>query len=203
MASQVVLVVKNLPANAGDIKDVSSILGLGRSPGGGHGNPLRYSCQENSMDRGAWWAMVLRVTKSQTGLKLLRMHGCIHYLHIFYTYWLCISFYIQSLSLSITCLDMLIWHLGIWKTTSPGSLLSELPLESDHGGSDKWQGGGRGKRRLFYRSQNPVSFCCSSTNPASQDCSDHLSGLRSIHAVPVSLGDCVPASQQFYMVSKH
>ena len=55
-ASQVVLVVKNLPAKAGDIRDMGSIPGSGRSPGGGHGNPLQYSCLENSMDRGAWWA---------------------------------------------------------------------------------------------------------------------------------------------------
>ena len=71
--------VKNLPANAGDIKDVSSVLGLGRSPGGGHGNPLQYSCQENSMDRGAWWAVVLRVTKSQTRLKRLSTHALCSY----------------------------------------------------------------------------------------------------------------------------
>ena len=50
--------VKNLPANAGDTGDVGSIPGLGRSPGGGSGNHLQYSCLENSMDRGAWWAMV-------------------------------------------------------------------------------------------------------------------------------------------------
>ena len=50
-ASQVVLVVKNLPASTGDIKDMGSIPGLGRSPGGGHGNPLQYSCLENPMDR--------------------------------------------------------------------------------------------------------------------------------------------------------
>ena len=68
-ASQVVLVVKNLPANVGDIKDLGSIPGLGRSPGGGHGNPLQYSCLENPMDRGAWWAMVHGVTKSRTRLK--------------------------------------------------------------------------------------------------------------------------------------
>ena len=49
--SQVVLVVKNLPANAGDIRDMGLILGWGRSPGGGHGNPLQYSCLENPMDR--------------------------------------------------------------------------------------------------------------------------------------------------------
>ena len=46
--------VKNPPVNAGDTKDVGSIPGLGRLPGGGHGNPLQYSCPENSMDRGAW-----------------------------------------------------------------------------------------------------------------------------------------------------
>ena len=51
--SQVVLVVKNPPANAGDVKAAGSIPGLGRSPGGGHGNPLQYSCLENPMDRGA------------------------------------------------------------------------------------------------------------------------------------------------------
>ena len=47
---QVALVVKNLPANAGDVRDVDSIPGLGRSPGGGHSKPLQYSCLENSMD---------------------------------------------------------------------------------------------------------------------------------------------------------
>ena len=52
-ASQVVLVVKNPPANVGDVGDVGSIPGSGRSPGGGHGNPLQYSCLENPMDQGA------------------------------------------------------------------------------------------------------------------------------------------------------
>ena len=66
-----VLEVKNLPANAGDVQDVGSVLGLGRSPGEGHGKPLQYSCLENSMDRGAWWAIVLRVTKSWTRLMQL------------------------------------------------------------------------------------------------------------------------------------
>ena len=68
-ASQVVLVVKFLPANAGDIRDVGSIPGWGGSPGGGHGNLLKYSCLENPMDRGAWWATVHRVAQSQTRLK--------------------------------------------------------------------------------------------------------------------------------------
>ena len=52
--TQVALVVKNPPANAGDIRDTGSIPGWGRSPGGGRGNPLQYSCLKNLMDRGAW-----------------------------------------------------------------------------------------------------------------------------------------------------
>ena len=60
------LVVKNPPANAGDVRDTGSIPGLKRSRGGGHGNLLQYSCLENPTDRGSWWAIVLRVAKSQT-----------------------------------------------------------------------------------------------------------------------------------------
>ena len=55
--------VKNPLANAGDIRDAGSIPGLGISPGGGHGNPLQYSCLENPTDRGAWWATVHRVAE--------------------------------------------------------------------------------------------------------------------------------------------
>ena len=68
--------VKNLPANAGDIRDVSSIPGLGRSPGGGHGYPLQYSYLENPMDREAWRATVHRVAHSWTRLKQLSKHTC-------------------------------------------------------------------------------------------------------------------------------
>ena len=64
--SQMALVVKNPPANAGDIREVGWIPRSGRSPGGGHGNPLQKSCLENPMDRGAWWASVHKVAKSQT-----------------------------------------------------------------------------------------------------------------------------------------
>ena len=64
LAFQVVLVVKNLPANAGDVRDMGSNLGLERSPGEGNGNSLLNSCLENPMDRGAWWATVHGVTKS-------------------------------------------------------------------------------------------------------------------------------------------
>ena len=62
-ASRGALVVKNLPSNVGDVREVGSVPGSGRSPGGGNGNPLQYSCLENSMDRGAWWAMVRKFTR--------------------------------------------------------------------------------------------------------------------------------------------
>ena len=74
-ASQVVLGVKNLHVNAGDLRDMGSIPGLGRSPGGGHGNPLQYSCLENPMDRGAWWATVHLVAKSWTQLTQLSVYA--------------------------------------------------------------------------------------------------------------------------------
>ena len=61
--------VKNPPANAGDIRDVGSIPSSVKSPGEEHGNPLQYSCLENPMDRGAWRVMVRSVSKSQTQLK--------------------------------------------------------------------------------------------------------------------------------------
>ena len=63
--------VKNPPANAGDIRDPGSIPGLGRSLGEGHDNPLQYSCLENPVNRGAWWATVHRVAQSQTLLNRL------------------------------------------------------------------------------------------------------------------------------------
>ena len=67
-ASQLVQMVKNLPANAGNIRDVGSIPGA-RSPREGNGNPLQYSCLGNPMDRGAWWATVHRITKIRTQMK--------------------------------------------------------------------------------------------------------------------------------------
>ena len=68
------LVVKNLPANGGDIRDQGSVSGSGRSPGGEHGNPLQCSCLDNLMGGGAWWATVHGVTKSQAGLKWFSPH---------------------------------------------------------------------------------------------------------------------------------
>ena len=64
--SRVALVVKDVLANAGDLRDVGSIHGSGRSPGGGHGNPLQYSCLENPRDRGAWQVSSHRVAESNT-----------------------------------------------------------------------------------------------------------------------------------------
>ena len=69
---------KLLPTNAGDIRDVGSIPRSGRSPEGGHGNPLQYSCLENSMDRGACWVIVHRVTKSWSQLKRHLTHTHTH-----------------------------------------------------------------------------------------------------------------------------
>ena len=63
------IVVKNLPVSAVDLRDTGLIPGSGRSLGGGHGNPLQYTCLENPMDRGTWWATVQRVAKSLTQLK--------------------------------------------------------------------------------------------------------------------------------------
>ena len=74
------LVVKNLPANEGDLRNLGLIPFLGRSPIGGHGNPLKYSCSENPMVRGAWWVTAHGVANSWTQLKRQSMHK--HLLHI-------------------------------------------------------------------------------------------------------------------------
>ena len=68
-ASQVVLMVKNPPASAGDLRDVGLVGGSGRSPGGGHDNPLQYSCLENLMDSRTWQATVHGIAKSRTQLR--------------------------------------------------------------------------------------------------------------------------------------
>ena len=85
LASQVVLVVKNPPANTRDVRDVHSISGWGRSPGGGHGNPFQCSRPDTPMDRGAWRATVHRVAKSRTRLSdwaLTQTSACSHTLHL-------------------------------------------------------------------------------------------------------------------------
>ena len=69
--------VKNLLANAGDIREVSLIPGLGRSPGGGYGNSFQYSCLENLLDRGAWCAAVHRGAESDT-IEVTYIYACVH-----------------------------------------------------------------------------------------------------------------------------
>ena len=78
------LLVKNLPANVGDLRDAGSISGLGRSPGVGNGNPFQYSCLEYSMDRGAWPSAVHSVTQSQTRLKRLSTQACYNIIQFVY-----------------------------------------------------------------------------------------------------------------------
>ena len=100
-ASQVVLVVKNLPANTGDLRDPGSVPGSGRSPGEGNGDPLQYSCLENPMDRGAWWATVHGVAKSRARLKWLTAHAhCIinHLLLLLYGVLFCSGCHNEILS---------------------------------------------------------------------------------------------------------
>ena len=84
--SQVALVVKNPPANSGDIRDTGSIPSSGRSPGGGDGNPLQYSCLKNHMDRGAWRVIVHRAAKSRTQLKLRNMYTSTYTKKVFVAY---------------------------------------------------------------------------------------------------------------------
>ena len=74
------MVKKKMPVNAGDLRDTGSIPGSRRSPGGGHDNPLQYSCLENAMNRGAWQATIHRVAKNQTQLKQLSRHALINVL---------------------------------------------------------------------------------------------------------------------------
>ena len=69
-------VVKNPSASAGEVRGAGSIPKSGRSPGGGHGNPLQCSCLENPMNRGAWQATVHRVTKSWARMKRVSLHAC-------------------------------------------------------------------------------------------------------------------------------
>ena len=91
-----VLVAKNLPASVGDVRDSGLISGSGRSPGGGHGHPLQYSCLGSPIDRGAWWAIVHVVAKSWTWLKWLST--CRH------------RIYLDSFQVSSYIIPLCIWN---------------------------------------------------------------------------------------------
>ena len=81
-ASQVALAVKNPPANAGGVRDMGLILRSGRSPEGGNGNPLQYSCLENLMDRGAWWPTIHGFAKRDDWSNLAHVHAHMLYMNI-------------------------------------------------------------------------------------------------------------------------
>ena len=113
-------VVKNLPANAGDTRDSGSIPGPGRSPGGGNGNLLQYSCLWNPMYRGAWWAAVHRVAESPTWLRL-SMHT---YIVLLYSVCCC---WISKLCPTL-CTPWTIAHRASCPSQSPGVGLNSCPL---------------------------------------------------------------------------
>ena len=111
-ASQVALVVKNLPANAGDKRDLGSIPGSGRSPGGRHSNPFQYSCLENPMDRGTWQATVHRVAVSHTWLKRLSKKR--HYENVMSAFVHIIQTISLRLILYCPCFTVRTWHLRVY-----------------------------------------------------------------------------------------
>ena len=110
--------VKNPPADAGDARDIGSIPGSGRSPGGGNGNPLQYSCLENPMDRGAWRAAVHGVTKSRTWLKRLSTHAGIQLLG-----------WVSYFAANLIILKKKVWPTYVLRASHPYSS-PELLLES-------------------------------------------------------------------------
>ena len=125
-ASQAALVVKNPPDNAGDLRDVGLIPGSGRSPGGGHSNPVQYSCLENPMDRGVWRAMAHRIAKSWTRLKQFNMRACIYmsFNPLFYL----LLFWVSSLfhSLNTGCHLIQSYYQCVFQNISLHSLCSQL-----------------------------------------------------------------------------
>ena len=99
---QVALVVKNPPANAGDVRDAASLHRSGRSPGGVHGNPLQYSCLENPMHKGAWRAAAHRVAKSWMWLKRLRTHTHVRFSELSFLW---VSDLERGLSWNLVCME--------------------------------------------------------------------------------------------------
>ena len=118
--------VKNSPANTGDIRDVGSIPGLGRSPGRGHSNPLQYSCLENPMDRGAWWATVHRVAQSWTScsnLACMQTRTCL--LEVDELYWVAVfnTWNIETVDSETGLVQISPWPLNIYEPDLPSICL--------------------------------------------------------------------------------
>ena len=117
---------KKPTCNAGDIRDVGSIPGSGTFFGGGHGNPLQYSCLVNPIDRAAWWATVHRVTENQTQVKCLSMHSSKLLVQNFEfprvpDYIICIQIYLQSARMHCYLLqeETVSGNLTDWSVTLP------------------------------------------------------------------------------------
>ena len=133
-----VLVVKNLLVNGEDIRDEGSILGSGRSPGKGDGNPLLYSCLQNPVDRGARQATVHRVTKSWTWLKWLNMHAYFHKKYVYYRrkLWICTSSHLWLPNRH--CAEGFAWTVSLIHTTLCRAVrsCSSLSLQMRNWGSE-------------------------------------------------------------------
>ena len=113
-------VVKNLPANAGD---ADSISGSGRSPGEGNGNPLQYSCQDNPVDRGAWWDTVYKVANSWTQLMTEHTHGKIDTLFTILTIFRALMFTILTI-LKFSGIEYIYGIIQLSPLSSSGTCLS-------------------------------------------------------------------------------
>ena len=110
--------VKNLPANAGDPRDVGSVPGSGRAPGVGKGNPLQYCCLENSMDRGSWWATVHGIRESDT-TECTHTHTHHHFLCVMRTFkiYSLSNFNINNMALLITVMMLYITYQDFYLIT--------------------------------------------------------------------------------------
>ena len=171
-ASQVSLVVKSPPANAGDKRDVGLIPELGRSPGGGHGNLLQYSCLENPMDRRAWQAIVHRVTKNWTWLKQPCKHAYKGHKNVFHFCTRKTLFIIVSTIKRASLVAQTVKHLSVMQVTWVQSLGWEDPLEKEmaaHSSILAWKSHGwislvgycpRGRKELDMTERLHFAFHC-------------------------------------------
>ena len=134
-----VLVVKNVPAHARDIRDMDSIPGSGWSPGGGHGNPLQYPYLENPMVRGAWWATVHRVAKSQTWLKWLSTYNL--YLHTYTQHIYTHTYLHLRLCICVHARVCMLSHFShVWLFATLWAVACQSPLSVGFSRQEYWSG---------------------------------------------------------------